>query len=419
MNRSFWNHIDWLSILLYLLLVAFGWVNIFAAEYEPATFTSAFDFSKSYGRQFMWMGVSLLLGGVALLIDSRFYTTFANYIFIFTLLLLILTLFIGVDINGAKSWIRVGGFSLQPAEFAKIGAILAIAKYLEGHDVTLTTWRSQLMCGLFILLPASLIILQNDFGSALVFFSLIIMLYRHGLHWLFLIVPIWFGGLFIAAMLVNKYIVVAVISALTLIVVYLLRSQLRMALVALVFGGLSAGYITGVDYAFHNMLKPHHQDRLLVQLGQLEDPSGIEYNVRQSLIAIGSGGIDGKGWLQGTQTTGGFVPEQTTDFIFCTVGEEFGFIGTLGVLITFLLLLLRILYLAERQRFLFARVYGYGVVSILFFHVFVNVAMTTGLFPVIGIPLPFFSYGGSSLMGFTLLVFIMLKLDATLKHDFS
>lgn len=419
MNKTHWYHIDWFTILIFLGLVGFGWVNIFAAEYDANYYESALDFSKSYGKQLMWVGVSLVLAAIALFVDARFYITFSNYIFIATLLLLVLTLLIAEPVKGATSWIRIGGFSLQPTEFAKTGVVLALAKFFDKKGASLEGFRSKAQVVGILLLPIGLIILQNDFGSAIVFMSLILMLYREGLPWYFLVIPIWFGGLFISALLVNKFIIIGILGGIALISIYLVRSSTRFIGLVLLFGVASSGFVLGSDYAFHNVLKQHHRNRLLLQLGQIEDDDDIGYNVKQSLIAIGSGGVTGKGFLKGTHTTGDFVPEQTTDFIFCTVGEEFGLAGTFAVIAAFGILLLRLIILAERQKSRFARVYGYGVVSIIFFHVFVNTAMTIGLFPAIGIPLPFFSYGGSSLMGFTVLIFVMLKLDSSLKHDFS
>ncbi|MCB0738505.1 MAG: rod shape-determining protein RodA, partial [Bacteroidetes bacterium] len=407
MNSRFWFNVDWLTVFVFVALMVFGWVNIVAAEYDVTNFTNVFDLDKSYGKQFMWLVVSIGLAIITLIIDARFYSTFSNYIFAFTILLLILTLLLGRPINGAVSWIQIGPFSLQPSEFAKTGTILAIAKYLEGHGVSIVNNRHKLVVLGIMALPVGLISLQPDFGSAMVFFALIIMLYREGLHWIYLALPAWLGLISIASMLVSSvFIVIGVLIFLAIIAIYYTRKNFWFSVALAGFSLVSSGVSFGVNYVVENVLPTHHKNRIYVLLGKIEDPNDLGYNVHQSLIAIGSGGFDGKGWLQGTQTTGGFVPEQNTDFIFCTVGEEFGWIGTTAVIMGFAVLLFRLIMLAERQRTKFARIYGYGVVSIIFFHVLVNIAMTVGLFPIIGIPLPLFSYGGSSLMSFAVMVFI-------------
>ena len=457
-------NIDWFSILLYLLLVLIGWINIYAAVYDE-NHSSILDISQKYGKQLIWIGAAFVLAFLVLLTDSKFFTTFSMVIYGIMIFLLIAVLFFGTETKGARSWFEVGDFRIQPAEFAKFATNLAIAYIMSRHNFKVMRFSSLLTIGLILALPAGLIILQNDTGSALVYSSFILVLFREGLHGSILLLCFVAAAIFIMALLYSPFTVLLVIIGGTLIAFYYYRHDIRelfqiilfigcgfglfvlikwmfnlsisdyyMLLIVYVITSITAiypiykrkmknmitllliswlcvGAAPSVNYAF-NHLQPHQQDRINELLGIKVDPKGTGYNVTQSKIAIGSGGLLGKGFLQGTQTKLNFVPEQSTDFIFCTVGEEWGFVGSTFVIVLLAVFILRIIKLAERQRSSFSRIYGYGVASILFFHVAVNIGMTIGMAPVIGIPLPFFSYGGSSLWSFTILIFIFLRLDA-------
>lgn len=402
---------DWLSVLLYALLVSVGWVSIYAADYDGLR-TGMFDLSTSHGKQILWVSVAIVLAILIVIIDNKFYTTFAYIIYGLVMLMLVMIFFVGSEINGNKSWFVMGGFSIQPSEFAKFATALAVAKFLSSQGANMKFWSTRFIVGAIILLPMALILKQGDAGSALVFLSFVLVLYRDGLSSWVLVG----GGLFVTISLLTLivdeklYIVVAIVL-ITSMIMYFLRKHIRIALLVGLVAMVSIGYIYMVSY-FFNKLKPYQKDRIEIVLGKLEDNKGAGYNLNQSKIAIGSGGFSGKGFLNGTQTKGNFVPEQTTDFIFCTVGEEHGFIGTMIVMGLFMALLARIVFISERQRSKFTRLYGYGVASIIFFHVLINIGMTIGLVPVIGIPLPFLSYGGSSILSFTILLFILLKLDS-------
>ena len=457
-------NIDWVSILLYLLLVFIGWLNIYAAVYDE-NHSSIFDISQKYGKQLVWIGAAFVLAFLVLLTDSKFFTTFSMVIYGIMIFLLIAVLFMGTETKGARSWFEIGDFRIQPAEFAKFATNLAIAYVMSRHNFKVMRFSSLLTIGLILALPAGLIILQNDTGSALVYSSFILVLFREGLHGSILLLCFVAAAIFVMALLYSPFTVLLVIIGGTLITFYYYRHDIRelfqiilfigcgfglfalikwifnlsisdyyMLLIVYVITSITAiypiykrkmknmipllliswlcvGAAPSVNYVFDH-LQSHQQDRINELLGIKVDPKGTGYNVTQSKIAIGSGGLLGKGFLQGTQTKLNFVPEQSTDFIFCTVGEEWGFMGSMIVVALLTVFILRIIKLAERQRSSFSRIYGYGVASILFFHVAVNIGMTIGMVPVIGIPLPFFSYGGSSLWSFTILIFIFLRLDA-------
>lgn len=408
-RRSIWGDIDWLTVLIYLVLVAMGWFAIYAAEYNGDS-TTIWDMHTSHGKQFIWIIASSILAFLILLTDSKFFTTFAYLFYGLAILLLVLTIFIAPEIKGARSWIQIGGFSLQSSEFGKFAANLALAKYLSTLNININKLSTKLVSAAIIFFPALLIVIQGDAGSALVFTSFILVLYREGLPSGYLITGAVAVILALLALLFNEIYIVIGLVVVTGILVFLLRKERRSMVIVMALAVLSVGYIYTVDTAFHK-LSPHQQTRINVLLGLEKNLQREAYNLNQSLIAIGSGGLTGKGFLQGTQTKGDFVPEQTTDFIFCTIGEEHGFLGSFVVLSIFMLLFWRIVYIAERQRSTFSRIYGYGVVSILFFHFVVNIGMTINLAPVMGIPLPFFSYGGSSILAFTILLFILLRLD--------
>lgn len=478
-------NIDWITIVIYVLLVFAGWFCIYGAVYnmEEVPF---WDINYRYGKQLMWIGLASVIALFLMLLDSKVYNVFAYHIYAILLLLLLVTIFIAPEIKGSRSWLVLGPVSLQPAEFAKTATSLALAKFMSSYNFRLDNLKNAVIVGLLILTPFLMIILQNETGSALVYASLLLVLYREGMPGIFLflgfcfavtfIVSIRFGaepiisafpeesyGLFLVLVLslfvqvlflfiyerkskhpLNVSIIISVIFALALLVykvfdypikftyvgyavlgivtIYLIYTALAerkksYVLIAL-FSLASLAFSNLSETAFSSLL-PHQQTRIKVTLGMENDPKKAGYNVNQSKIAIGSGGVVGKGFLNGTQTKLKYVPEQDTDFIFCTVGEEHGFIGSTAVLLLFLFFFLRLIYLAERQRSLFSRIYGYCVASIVFFHLTINIGMVLGLTPVIGIPLPFFSYGGSSLWGFTILLFIFLRLDVSRTEYFA
>jgi rod shape determining protein RodA len=410
-QKGLFRHIDRTLVLLYLTLVLMGWVSIYAAVYNEEH-GSIFDLSQSYGKQMLWIVTSLIIAFLVILTDAKFFNAFAYPIYIGTILLLVVVLFFGTEIAGSKSWFQIGEFRLQPAEFAKFATNLALAHFLSALDFDKRKRKSQLIPILILIIPALLILLQNDTGSAIVYASLVLVLYRQGMPGSILLLGLAVVILTIMALLFNQYIVITVIGVLLAGFIFFIRRTLRNILSVAAIFVVATLFVLSVDYAFEKVLEDHQKTRINVLLGKQIDLKGAGYNVNQSKIAIGSGGFWGKGFLNGTQTKFNFVPEQSTDFIFCTVGEEWGFVGTFVVVLLYLLLCIRIILLAERQRSEFSRIYGYGVASILFFHFFVNIGMTIGLMPVIGIPLPFFSYGGSSLWAFTLLLFIFIKQDS-------
>ncbi len=463
---NIWTSIDWITIFLYLVLVALGWMNIYASVYSEES-TGILDFSQRYGKQLIWILTALVIAFLTQVIDSRFYSFFAYIIYGIFILFLLLVLVFGREVHGSKSWIELGFFHFQPAEFAKIGTGLALARYLSAPNRKIHSSRTIGTLALIVLVPAFLILVQPDMGSAVVFFAFILVLYREGLSGTILFIALMSAVLFILALVLDRLFIILGLILLALIALQIIERKSRYTFFALIILGslVAAGFgfktllnwnisvyfliiittllagllflwfgyknkirdgifvyliLTGaiafsfsVDHVFHNVLEPHQQKRINILLGIESDPYGSGYNVNQSKIAIGSGGFSGKGFLNGTQTKFKFVPEQSTDFIFCTVGEEWGFLGTFTIIFLFSVLLIRLIFLAERQKALFSRVYGYAVFSILFFHIGVNIGMTIGLLPVIGIPLPFLSYGGSSLWAFTLLLFILLRFDAS------
>lgn len=410
-QKSIFENIDWLLVGLYLVFVLMGWINIYAAVYNDEH-KNIYDLTQNYGRQLLWIGTSLLIGLAILVIDGKFYAAFSFPIYLVVMLILLVVLVIARDVQGARSWIEIGSFKLQPSEFAKFATNMALAKYLSALGIRMEDMKTKVTAGLIVLFPMAMVLLQNDTGSALVFISFIFVLYREGLSQNVLIFGFLAGVLFVLALMVPNTILLGVIGGVGVLAYLLMRKTRKNLFVILTITALSAGVVFSVDYAFNKILQQHQRERIEVLLGKRSDPKGAGYNVNQSLIAIGSGGLSGKGFLQGTQTKYDFVPEQSTDFIFCTVGEEWGFIGTSVVILLFLGLLYRIIFIAERQRSQYTRIYAYGVASIIFFHLMINVGMAIGLAPVIGIPLPFFSYGGSSLWGFTVLLFVLIKLDS-------
>ncbi len=465
-NVNIWNRLDKPAMLIFLLLVIIGWFNIYAAVYNEEH-TRIIDLSQRYGKQFIWILATLVIAVFVVVIDSRFYTFFAWFVYGFAILLLMLVLVLGREINGARSWFQIGTLSLQPSEFAKFSTALALAAYLNSRKLDLNRFRSFVISGGIILLPAALVAIQPDMGSSLVYFSLFMVLFREGMSpyifiSAFIMLILFFftllfnnlyltvgliGIAFILAWLTSRKWTVVVAGAGVFIassaVVWLFNRFITRSLkddqilfFALILSGVAYGvyffnkkavsllviyiflvgsllFVNSVNFAFNSLLKPHQKERVEIMLGIKSDPHGTGYNVNQSIISVGSGGFSGKGYLQGTQTKFKFVPAQSTDFIFCTIGEEWGFLGSFFIIALYVVLLLRLIFLAEKQRSLFSKVYGYGVASIIFIHFFINIGMAIGIVPVIGIPLPFLSYGGSSLWGFTILLFIFLRLDAS------
>jgi len=410
-QRSFFFNVDWLTVLIYLCLCTIGWFNIHAAVFDE-THSSLVDLDTNYGKQFIFILTALVLGIVILLLDSRFFNGLAPVFYGGTVVLLLVVLVVGRNVGGNQAWIPLGSFRLQPSEFAKFSTCLLLARYLSGVNIRITEVKSFFTAAGIIILPMMLIMLQPDTGSTLVFFSFIFVLYREGLSPWFLIVAGLLIALFVLSLLFNQLYLIGILVALTIAAVFLFRLR-RESIIGLAAGlVLSIAFIFSVNFLYHNVLQSHQKSRIDELLGISSDLRGAGYNVNQSKIAIGSGKLWGKGYLQGTQTKYSFVPAQSTDFIFCTIGEEWGFAGSVAVIGLYMFLLMRIIIMAERQRSPFSRIYGYGVASIIFFHVIINVGMTIGLVPVIGIPLPFISYGGSSLWSFTILLFILIKLDS-------
>lgn len=429
--------VDWLVVWLYAILVSIGILCIFMVEYNPDTFTASafFAFNTNYSKQLLFAGVSTIVAIFILLSDSKLYTAFANLFYVFGILLMLATFVLGKDINGSKSWIPLGGgFNLQPAELCKIFTSLALAKYLSQLDLDFGKTKSQIIAAAIAMSPAMLSILQNETGLALAYSSFFIVMYREGLPGIILIVGFSIGALVVATLVVEPNTLAIALTILAAAFVYFLRWQIKrnrgMLFMIIAVWALAVGMQRfAVPYVFDNVFQCYQSQRIYSMVGKDYDcsknKSAMEsqandkkvtkpddYNVRQSKIAIGSGGFIGKGFLKGTQTRGKYVPEQHTDFIFTSLGEAFGFTGCLAFLGLYFLLLFRIIFIAERQRSTFSRVYAYCIASIIFFHIAVNVCMTIGLFPIIGIPLPLISYGGSSLLTFTVLIFILVRLDA-------
>lgn len=403
-NQSITSNIDWICVIIYILLVVLGWLNIYSSSLSSEEGTS--------DKQLIFILFAIPLILTVLYVDGKFYEKYASIIFALSLVSLLGLFAFGKTIAGQRCWYAIGSFTLQPSEFAKAATALALSKYLSDPQINLKDLNRQFQALAIIFLPVLLILPQPDPGSALVYSIFIIVLYREGLpSWY-----VWTGfsaiALFVLTLVLESYVVILIVALLLVAIHFksrlvdrnILRSGLLLAFIS--------GFVLSVNYVFEHVFKQHHRDRFNILLGKAVDMKGIGYNTNQSEIAIGSGGWLGKGFLEGTQTKGGFVPEQHTDYIFTTVGEEWGFLGATVVISLFVILLLRIIYLAERQKTKFSRVYGYSVAAILFLHFFVNIAMVAGIFPTIGIPLPFFSYGGSGLWGFTILLFIFIKMDA-------
>lgn len=477
-QKGILRSIDWFTIILYVVLLGLGWMSVCGATYDFDQAGDIFSFSSRSGMQIIWIGSSLVLGALLLSIDERIYETFSYFIYAALLVLLFVTPFLAHDIKGSMSWIKLGSFSIQPAEFAKFGTALCLARVLSAFELRLDRTKDLVISAILVFLPMGLIVMQKETGSALVYLSFFFMFYREGMPGSFLFVgvaavfyfvvgirfedvplfnlpevslgtyavmvaiwiftsfmtrlytslraPFWWmfggglactvvGGLFAEYVLPFDLVWIQ-LGVCCIMIAYLLYLAVRERLLTYFYIAMfavgSLGFFYSANYVMDNVMESHQQTRIRVLLGIEDDPKGAGYNVAQAQIAIGSGGLQGKGFLNGTQTKLKYVPEQETDFIFCTVGEEEGFVGCTTVLVLFMILLLRLIHVAERQVYRFGRIYGYCVVGIFFFHIFINVGMVLGLTPVIGIPLPFFSYGGSSLWGFTILLFILLRIDA-------
>jgi len=409
--KNIFDNIDGLSVLLYSILVLFGIINIYASQYNDDS-TFMLDLSSRYGKQILFSGISFLVGFIILIVDWKFFYSMTYIFYSLIILLLIGVLFQGAITGGASSWFELGSFKFQPSEFAKFCTALALAKYYNNIHSKKISLRDRLKVYTIIIIPFLLIILQNDLGTAIVFSAFILVLYREGLSGNILIFGLIIATLFALTLLIEKAILIGIISIIVLLLIIIYKKSKKNIFALLTILTLITSFVLSVDYIFNNVLAPHQRARVNIYLGIEIDPHGAGYNLIQSKIAIGSGGFFGKGFLNGTQTRFDFVPEQSTDFIFCTIGEEWGFLGSIIFITSFIGLLLRLLFLAERQRSNFSRIYGYSVATILFLHFFINIGMTIGLMPTIGIPLPFVSYGGSSLMGFTVLLFIFLNLDS-------
>ncbi len=420
-RNNIFAEIDWILILLYILLVSFGWLNIYAASSNEET-REVFNFSARYGKQLIWIALSLPIMIFVLFFNAKFYEKFSSLLYLISVIVLAGVLVFGKKINGATSWYSFGGVGLQPSEFTKTFTALALAKLMSDRQYNLDLIKNQLKAFVIIFTPAFFIALQPDMGSVLIYFSFFFVLNREGLTLAYFII----GALSIILFLLTiyfgiKWVLITCLIIITLYTLYgayknkrFLRFNMFKVLFLYVFTSL---FIIGIGYTYNNILEQHQKDRFDILLGKIKDNRGVGYNTYQSELTISSGGITGKGFLQGDRTQGNFVPEQDTDYIFSTVSEEWGFLGSSFVIILFTLLLYRIIFLAETHTNKFGRIYGYGIASILFFHVLVNIGMVIGILPTIGIPLPFFSYGGSSLWGFTLLLFIFIRLDAHKKYD--
>ncbi len=411
-QRSFFFNVDWVTVFIYLALCAIGWFNIHSAVLDDR-YRGILDFKTDYSKQFWFIVASIVVAIIVLLLESRFITALAPGFYGVTILLLMLVLVVGRNVGGNRAWISLGaGVRLQPAEFAKFTTCLLLARYLSSVNVRIAELRSFLITMAIIGAPMLLILLQPDVGSILVFYSFIFVLYREGLSPYFLIISLLFITLFLTSILFPPLSVIGVMTVVAILIILLFRKNRRFVTTMVAGLAICIAFVFSVKFIYNHVLEPHQKVRIDIVLGIKNDPRGQGYNVNQSKIAIGSGKLWGKGYLHGTQTKYSFVPAQSTDFIFCTVGEEWGFAGSMVVLGLYAALILRLIFLAERQRSPFSRIYGYGAASIIFFHVMINIATTIGLAPVIGIPLPMISYGGSSLISFTLLIFVLVKLDS-------
>lgn len=413
-QEKIFNKIDWIAVLIFFLLIAIGWVNIAASVFEEGK--SIFSLDLNSGKQLVWIGFTVLIIIIIMTLDYKSYESLSYIIYGLTLILLILVILVGKEISGSKSWISFGGFGIQPSEFAKFATALAVAKYMGDNTLKLTRIKDLFTVGIFLALPVGLIMMQPDAGTSMVFSSFIIVFYREGMSPAIIAILLLAVAIFVLTLFVDQFVLISAVCVVSIIAIAVIVSigvKTGKRIITIALGAiLIVGVIWSVDYIVTDVFKPHQQARIKALINPDSDPLGYGFHVTQSKITIGSGGLWGKGFMQGTQTKLKFVPEQSTDFIFSTLGEEHGWVGSAFVIGLFIALLFRIIAIAERQKSKFVRIYGYSVASIIFFHFMVNIGMTIGLFPVVGIPLPFFSYGGSSLWAFTILLFILIKLDA-------
>ena len=409
--KNIFANIDITTIILYLVLVIFGWLNIYASQYNDDTLF-AIDFTSRYGKQFYFISISFITALIILIIDWKFYYSLSYIVYALVIISLVAVLIIGGVTNGAMSWFQIGGLKVQPSELAKFATALALARFFNMQHIKNQKTITKIYSYLIILIPCILIILQNDLGTALIFTSFILVLYREGLSINILLFILIVSILCLLSLLINQMILIYIFSFVALTCLLFFRFNKKDVFTIIISWILSIIFVLGTNYFVNDVLSAHHSKRINILLGKEFDPYGAGYNLIQSKIAIGSGGGIGKGFLNGTQTRFDFVPEQSTDFIFCTIGEEWGFLGSFVFILLFIGLITRVILLAERQRSSFSRIYGYSVACILFLHFTINIGMTIGLLPTVGIPLPFISYGGSSLLGFTILLFIFLNLDS-------
>ena len=395
----------------YVLLVAIGWLSIYASEYNGETHLSSYDVSTRAGKQLLWIGGASIIILVQLLVNYRVYESFAYILYAIGLIVLVLVLFYGKEVSGSRSWFSIGFVNVQPSEFMKYISLLVLAKFLDKPQFQPNKLRNQIVMLLIMILPAGLTILQGDTGTALIYSSLLLVMYRAYMHPWLILFSTYFILLFIGILFVNQTFILIGLLFIALFVLILIKKNLRYILSTIGITMLSVGFVVGVNFSLKHVLKPYQYKRIQALIHPEADPLGAGWNITQSKIAIGAGGLTGKGYLKGTQTKFDFVPEESTDFIFCTIAEEWGWIGSVVLILIFILFLIRIIQISERQNSRFATFYGYGVAAIFFFHFTINIAMTIGFFPVVGLPLPLLSYGGSSLWSFTILLFTLLKLD--------
>ena len=411
-HDNFSIKVDWLMVLLYAVVVLLGWLNIYAAVYDESSGLSIFDLDTNSGKQFLWIGISVVVIALILIMDYSIFTVFPYFFYGLAIVALVATVLFAREVNGAKAWLEFGPVKFQASELAKLATALTLAKYINDYNVKFAKLKAYFVSFGLLAVPIVLIALQPDPGTILVFMSFMIAFYREGMNPTLIIMGIVAVAFFLLTLLVPKVLIIIGVALFGFLAIGLATETIQKALLVLVSMVVITGFVFSVDKIMTDVLKPHQQNRIKVLFNPNLDPQGVGWNITQSKIAIGSGGLFGKGFLEGTQTKYDFVPEQSTDFIFCTIAEEHGWLGSFLLIVLYMALLLRIIYISERQKFRFTRVYGYFVAGILFFHFMINMGMTIGLFPVIGIPLPFFSYGGSSLLSFSVLLFVLIKLDA-------
>jgi rod shape determining protein RodA len=417
-SPSYGRNIDWITIMLYAALVILGWMAVYSSMYNITGTNNIFDLSKNYGKQLMFIGVAVVLAFMIMTVEYRFFFGFSYFIYIAVIVLLLAVLVLGSHTKGAQSWFKIGEFKVQPSEFAKFATALALAKFLSPFNLKLTDRRNLIRALAIVGVPALLVLVQNDTGTFLVFLSFSLVFYREGLNGFFIAIGAFVLVLCIAALLVKPLILYITLTSVCLLLVLFFRRYKKMMWIIILSFGISITIVKSTGYIIDH-LQAHQKKRIMSLFGLEVDKSGVDYQKDNSIMTISSGGLSGKGYLGGSLTKGKYVPEQSTDFIFCTIAEEFGWIGSAVVVGLFLTLLARIIYLAERQRSRYNRVYGYSVACIIFFHFLINMGMAMGLLPIIGIPLPFISYGGSSAMSFTILLFIFIKIDSHRMQDLS